>query len=292
MQRSFCHRRSQGTEPRALCSHLLRDRALFRWQQHKRKLDGETAVPITWEEFEAFLRRSLGESRAFVDGIWKSIRRNSQYQSEEVMDWAAHLEHLQTVLKEFDPVAAPNEEVLIRYFRDGLRPSIRAQVDEHGRDLDIWEEAIEKAIDAEAKADRQPQCLMRDMDNRCPRGHRPAKTDEPTIRASKSKDTTRDSDSEEEPRPSQSVYQSSHFSSQLRFSRSEKADTSDKRSRKEKKEQYRRDQAWSRNSNTPVTNVNATGAGKVRKNLDHITCFNCNEKVINVPSPKPMPKTV
>ena len=41
------------------------------------------------------------------------------------MDWAAHLEHLQTMLKKFDPAAAPTKEVLIYYFCDGLRPSIR-----------------------------------------------------------------------------------------------------------------------------------------------------------------------
>ena len=32
------------------------------------------------------------------------------------MDWTAHMEHLQAVLKEFDLVAAPNKETLIRYF--------------------------------------------------------------------------------------------------------------------------------------------------------------------------------
>ena len=58
------------------------------------------------------------------------------------MDWAAHLEHLQTVLREFDSAAAPNKEVLICYFCDGLRPSIQAQTDERGWNLDTWKEAI------------------------------------------------------------------------------------------------------------------------------------------------------
>ena len=40
------------------------------------------------------------------------------------MDWAAHMKHLEAVLKKFDLVAAPNEETLIRYFRDGLHLSI------------------------------------------------------------------------------------------------------------------------------------------------------------------------
>ena len=42
------------------------------------------------------------------------------------MDWAAHLKHLQTVFREFDTDAVISELDLIRLFRDGLRPSIRA----------------------------------------------------------------------------------------------------------------------------------------------------------------------
>ena len=81
------------------------------------------------------------------------------------MDWAAQLEHLQTVLREFDSTAAPNEEVLICYFYNSLKSSIQAQKDERGRDLDTWEEAIKKTIDVEAKAACQPQSLMREINN-------------------------------------------------------------------------------------------------------------------------------
>ena len=95
------------------------------------------------------------------------------------MDWAAHLEHLQSILREFDPTAVLNEETLIRYFRDGLRSYIRAQLNERGRHLDNWEEAIEKAIDAEAKAARQPTSLMKEINARCARGNRPMRSEEP-----------------------------------------------------------------------------------------------------------------
>ena len=87
-----------------------------------------------------------------MDTYWGKIKRDSQYQLEEVLDWAAHLEHLQAVLREFDSAATPNEETMIRYFREGLKPFIRAQLDAQGRDLDSWEEAVEKAVNAEAKA--------------------------------------------------------------------------------------------------------------------------------------------
>ncbi len=59
-----------------------------------------------------------------MDSYWTKIRRDSQYQQKKVLDWAPHLEHLQAVLKEFDPSSAPNKITLICYFQEGLRPSI------------------------------------------------------------------------------------------------------------------------------------------------------------------------
>ncbi len=153
---------------------FFRDQINFRWQQHKRKLESESSVPISWDEFKAFLRKALGDSRAFVDSYWTKIRRNSQYQQEEVLDWVIHLEHLQAVLKEFDPSNAPNETTLIHYFREGLRPSIRAQLDDRGRDLDGFEEVVEKVDDVEAKANLQPPFYVRNIDARCPKGHCPS----------------------------------------------------------------------------------------------------------------------
>ena len=98
-----------------------------------------------------FLCQSLGDSRAFVDTYWGKIKRDSIYQLEEVLNWTAHLEHLQVVFQEFDPAATPNNEIIIRYFREGLKPSIQTQLDAQGRELDSWEEAIKKMIDAKAK---------------------------------------------------------------------------------------------------------------------------------------------
>ena len=67
------------------------------------------------------------------------------------MDWAAYLEHLQTVPKKFKPAATSIEEVLICYFCDGLKPFIWAQIDEQGQNLDTWEKAIKKTINVEAQ---------------------------------------------------------------------------------------------------------------------------------------------
>ena len=97
---------------------------------------------MTWLEFKNFLQKNLRDSRAFVDNLWSKFKRDSQYQSESVLDWASHLEHLQSILLEFDADGAPGEPTMIRYFREGLKPSIRAEMQQHGRELDSFEDTI------------------------------------------------------------------------------------------------------------------------------------------------------
>ena len=87
-----------------------------------------------------------------MDTYWGKLKRDSQYQQEEVLDWTAHLEHLQAVLREFDPNAAPTGRIMIRCFLKGMKLSVQAQIDTQSRDLNSWEEAVEKAVNAKAKA--------------------------------------------------------------------------------------------------------------------------------------------
>lgn len=75
---------------------------------------------------------------------------------EEIRDWASHLEHLQSILLEFDADGAPEESDQIRFFREGLKPSIKAQMEQRGRESDDGELMIEKAVEAEAKAGLEP----------------------------------------------------------------------------------------------------------------------------------------
>lgn len=128
---------------------------------------------MSWDDFKAFLRKNLGDSKAFVDLIWSRIKRDFQYQQEEVQDWTAHLDHLQSILLEFDADGATTEAVAIRYFREGLKPSIKAQMEQCGRELDSWGDLVEKAIDAEAKASLQPTSFLHEIDQRCFQGRRP-----------------------------------------------------------------------------------------------------------------------
>lgn len=87
---------------------------------------------------------------------------------EEVQDWASHLEHLQAILIEIDADGAPEESDLIRFFQEGLKPSVKVQMEQRGRELDSWDELVEKAIDAEAKAGLQSPSILRETDQTLP----------------------------------------------------------------------------------------------------------------------------
>lgn len=102
------------------------------------------------------------------------------------MDWNAHLEHLQAILKEFDPATTPNKNTMICYFRKRLRPSWRAQLNNQDCDLDLGEDAVEKVVKAKAKVALQLPSGTREIDSRCLKGNRPS------MKNNKEHKTTRD----------------------------------------------------------------------------------------------------
>ena len=99
------------------------------WTQYKRCHRGKELIPITWTEFKVFLQKNLGESKSFVNNIWRKFKWDSQYQLEKIYKWASHQEHLHFILMEFDLAAAPTESTIVRYFEKGLKPSIKAEID-------------------------------------------------------------------------------------------------------------------------------------------------------------------
>ena len=77
---------------------------------------------------------------------------------------------------------------MIWYFRKSLRPSIRTKLDTRGRELNFWEEAIEKVVDAETKALLQPPSSTQKIDAKCFPGYRPVKKEDKDSRKNKSVD--------------------------------------------------------------------------------------------------------
>ena len=214
-----------------------------------------------WNEFKAFLQQSLDDSQAFVDTYWGKIKRDSQYQLEKVLDWTAHLEHLQVVFREFDPATALNKEIMIWCFLKGLRPSIQAQIDVRSQDLSSWEEAIKKAINAEAKAILLSSSTTRDIDSRCHWGNRPAKKEEKDFEKNKSTDSA----------PADTSSRKQLFSARQTSSANPKKDQDHQRS-------FRHCGGWGqgRNPDSSAMGVNIV-LKKELKDISQVECYNCHQ---------------
>ena len=91
-----------------------------------------------------------------------------------MLEWAAHLKHLQSILLAYDPVGAPAKPTMLRYFRKGLRPSILAKLQKEDHELESFIQIVKKAVVAETKANLRPRATTKDMDQHYPWGSRSA----------------------------------------------------------------------------------------------------------------------
>ena len=74
-------------------------------------------APLFWVKFKAFLQKSQGNLRVFVYITWNCIRQDFQYQQKEVLHWASHIEHPQSI--EFDADKASEKPDLNWFFQTG-----------------------------------------------------------------------------------------------------------------------------------------------------------------------------
>ena len=65
---------------------------------------------------------------------------------------------------------------MVRYFEEGLKPSIKAKMDQNATHLDNYEELVVKTVRAEAKTGLQPSFYMRKADLQVLRGSWPTHT--------------------------------------------------------------------------------------------------------------------
>ena len=154
---------------------------------------------------------------------------------------------------------------MIRYFREGLRPSIQAQLDVRDQELDSWNEVVDKTVDAEAKASLQAPSGTREMDSRCPQGQRPTKKEDKD-----SRDYEKNKSSQNPP--------TNASSSGTQSSPAQPKKEQNSRSRQGGSRQQGQGQ------NTPATGVNATAVrkdkdkDKHKKDLSNIECYTCKQK--------------
>ena len=88
-----------------------------------------------------------------------------------MLDWAAYLEHLQSILLEYDPVGAPTKPTILRYFREGLKPSVFAELKLQDLELESFDQIVKKAVNVEAKSALRPRFSTKKMDQNCLRGN-------------------------------------------------------------------------------------------------------------------------
>ena len=65
---------------------------------------------------------------------------------------------------------------MVRYFEEGLKLSIKAEMDQDATHLDDYEELVAKAVRAKAKAGLQPSSYLRKTDLQVLQGSRPTHT--------------------------------------------------------------------------------------------------------------------
>ena len=239
----------------------------------------ESATSITQSKFKSFLHKDLGSSQAFINSIWNKFRRDSQYQLKETQDWASHLQHLQSILVEFDPIQIPNELTMICYFREGLKPSIKIEMKQQDRESTNFKEMVQKAVNAEAKAGLRSSIMVRDLDIRCPRGHCPSNS---TISKVQTQKTSAKEPRPEESRPKEAKPAEGKAPVPPRTNAAEPSEQ-EKKDKKDQRDKKRRFRERRERNDTLATCDNAIDASKKKKknrdrDTSRVTCYNCNKK--------------
>ena len=187
---------------------------------------------------------------------------------ESILDWAAHLKYLQSILLEYDLARAPGKPTILRYFQEGLRLSIRVELKHRDLELESFKQLVKKVVEAEGKASLRPRTITREMDQHCSRGSRPANTT--VAKASTPSSSMKD------PRVEEPKVQTQEATSPYH---PESTETSNKKARKEKKRRHRHEQARRGSVFTSVTGVNASSPSiGARKEPSQVTCYNCHER--------------
>ena len=70
------------------------------------------------------------------------FKKDSQYQLEEARDWALYFQHLQSILAKFDIIGAFDKSTMIYYFREGLKLSIKVEIEQQDQTSTSFKEMV------------------------------------------------------------------------------------------------------------------------------------------------------
>ena len=166
---------------------------------------------------------------------------------------------------------------MICYFREGLKPSIKVEMKQQDQEAIDFEEIVQKTVNAEAKAALKSSAIVRDLDIRCPQGHRPSNS---TIAKVQTQGTSAKKPRPEESRTKKVKPAKGKAPVPPRTNATESSEQS-KKDRKDKKQRFQ--ERRKRSEDTPATGDNAIDVlKKKKKNQDRdisgVTYYNCNKK--------------
>ena len=87
---------------------------------------------------------------------------------------------------------------MICYFWEGLKPSMKVEMEQQDRESRDFKEMVQRAVNAEAKASLRSSTMVRESDARCPRAHRPSHNTSSKVQT---QGTTAKEPRSEEPKP-------------------------------------------------------------------------------------------
>ena len=158
---------------------------------------------------------------------------------------------------------------MVRYFEEGLKPSIKVEIDQDDSQLVDYEELVAKAVRAEAKTGLRPSSYVQETDLWCFQGNRLVHT---TAHKVQTQGTMNREDNSKAPKDLASTPTSAS---------TQDSEPSNKARKKKKKKQHKdkRDSREPRDSSTSATRVNkAEVGGRRKKDISEVTCYNCNKK--------------
>lgn len=68
-----------------------------------------------------------------------------------MLDWTAHLKHLQSILLKSDPTRAQTKLIMLKYFQKDLKLSILAELEYQNLELKSFDQIVKKIVNVKAK---------------------------------------------------------------------------------------------------------------------------------------------
>ena len=161
------------------------------------------------------------------------------------------------------------KSTMVRYFEEGLKPSIKAEMDEEAPHLDNYEKLVAKAVRAKAKAGLRPGSYIQETDIQVLRRSRPAHATAHRVQ------TQGAMNCEDESRGKSPA-------STLASASTQDSESSNKARKDKKKKQHMGKKEFMESRDIPASRVNVTEVGdktrrKKRKNPKEVMYYNCNK---------------